>query len=143
MDSPPLLGEGDIRELDLLRTFETRLWEMDVPVNGIKCVRFGLTGPPYSPTSESSKYSALVSRIAAAGIVLVMGEQQNEQCSSVSGATTLLVERVGTELVDLSIVKLQTREAIFDSPMPKADLDTIVLFMLSYSQWCGQPQPQN
>lgn len=141
MDSPPLLGEGEIRELDLLRTFETRIWEMDVPVNGIKCVRFGLTGPPYSPTSESSKYSALVSRISDAGIALVMGEQQNGQGSSNVSGATMLIERVGTELVDLSIVKLQTREAIFDSPIPKADLDTIVLFMLSYSQWCGQPQP--
>lgn len=120
---------------------------MDVPVNGIKCVSFGLTGPPYSRTSESSKYSALVSRISEASIVLVMGDQQNSEhnvssSSTVSaGATTLLVEKVGTEFVELSIVKLQTREAIFDSPIPKPDLDTIVLFMLSYSQWCGQTKP--
>lgn len=129
-----------LTELHLMRSFERRLWEVDVPVNGIQCICFGLDGPPYSPTRESSQYSVLVSRANQASVI-IMEEQQDGQFLP---GVTLLVQRVGLKHVNLTVVEVVTgrrdlRVSIFDEPILKEDFDTVMMFIVSYKQWSQLP----
>lgn len=133
--SPPVDAR---RVLNLMRTFETRLWEMDVQIDNISCVCFGNdhAGLPYSRVSN--RYHELVSRLSQVRIAVM---EQNQTGDDMPGIT-LLVEPLDHDLVNLAIVKVATprdlcRE-IFDEPISNEELETVILFVCSFSQWCGR-----
>lgn len=137
MDPTPQQQHAEgTRELNLLRTFETRLWEVDVQVHGITNVCFGKSGPPCS--RDCSQYRALVSRIHQSGLVLA----EESQVGLFLPGVTLLVEVVDRDRVNLTIVKIATgrdlREKIFDEPISNEDLNTVILFVLAFHRWCGR-----
>lgn len=133
--SPPV----DAREmLNLMRTFETRLWEMDVQIDNISCVCFGNNhaGLPYS--RMSNRYHELVSRLSQVRIAVMEQKQAGDYMPGV----TLLVEPVDHDLINLAIVKVATprdlSREIFDEPISNEELETVILFVCSFSQWCGR-----
>ena len=119
-----------------MRAFETRLWEVDVQVDSITCVCFGITGLPYSRVS--SRYHELVSRLSQVRIMVMEQKKVGDYMPGV----TLLVEVLEHDRVNLTIVKVATPrdliEEIFDEPISDEELETVISFVCSFNQWCGR-----
>ncbi|CAN0379975.1 unnamed protein product [Pylaiella littoralis] len=127
---------NDHTKLTLMRSFETRLWELDVQVQDIKCIGFGPAGVP-------SQMSNTVLRCSQVGVAVVRRGPEGHCPLSLWPQTRplLLAEGVGAEHFELILEKVvegrEVRETIFPSTVEIQDLDTLVAFMLSYHQWCG------
>ncbi|CAM9668103.1 unnamed protein product [Hapterophycus canaliculatus] len=132
---------SDQTRLALMRTFEARLWELDVQVQGIKCIGFG-------QAAHSDVSTELIQRCSRAGVSVVRESSEGFHSMSLwpQSSPLLLAEEVEPQQFKLSLVTIaasgrgrghQVRELIYLTPLQIQEFNTLVEFVLSYHQWCA------
>ncbi|CAB1112429.1 unnamed protein product [Ectocarpus sp. CCAP 1310/34] len=125
---------GDQR-LALMRSFETRLWELDVQVQGIKCIGFG--------QGQAAPPSEVIQRCSDVGVSVAQENPGGFAALSPwpVSCPLLLAESVGSHFLRLYLVTAdgghEVRSLLFLSPITTHDFDTLIHFMLGMRQWCG------